>query len=148
MRDTITVGTVAGIIGAVVLNIFIYILRLLGVKTSTSWDVAADIFLTPAKIHTLPGFFIGLVATAALCVGSAIIITIVLKAGGSDNAWLKGLLVANAIGFGTMALMPPLGIAKHVQSEPVTNIVALVALSLFGVVTSYIIVKLGRLQNR
>lgn len=148
MRDTITTGTVSGIIGAIMLNTFVYLLRLFGVKTSTPWDVAADVFLTPTQIPTMSGLFIGLVATMALGVGSAILITLILKAGGPENAWLKGMLAANAVGFGTMALMPPLGIAGHVQNEPITNIVALAGLSLFGIVASYLIVKLGRIQNR
>lgn len=143
MRDTVTVGTIAGAAGAVVLDVFVYLLLVLGVKTSTPWDVAADIFLVPAQINTLAGLFIGLVGTLALGIGSAVIIALIIRSAGPANAWLKGILVGNAVGFGTMALMPPLGIARHVQNEPVTNVVALAALSLFGIAASFIILKLG-----
>lgn len=147
MQDTVTVGTIAGIIGSIVLNAFVYLLRLLGINTSTPWDVAANVFLAPAQIHTLPGLFIGLIATLALGIGSAILITLLIKVGGPENAWLKGILVSNALGFVTVALMPPLGIATHIKDEPVTDIVALTGLSLFGIVTSFLIIKLNRFHT-
>ncbi|MHB8986873.1 MAG: hypothetical protein ACYC38_13280, partial [Eubacteriales bacterium] len=58
---------------------------------------------------------------------------------GYDFAVLKGIIATNAFGFVTMGLfMPLLRIAPQVQSNPVTNLLGFLNLTLMGIITSLI----------
>ncbi|MCL6591122.1 MAG: hypothetical protein K6U80_14345 [Firmicutes bacterium] len=130
-------STLAGLIGAVLVNSITYLFRFLGVQTSVPWEIGANIFLNPRYIHTPSGIVIGLVASAALSIASALLIALVLQWSGYNLAWLKGIICANAFGFITMGLfMNLLHIWPQIRNEPGTNLSALIILSLLGVVQS------------
>jgi len=133
MRDSALQVTIAGIIGAAVMDLLMYLLLLFGVKTTSPWLVAADVFLAPGYINTASGVVIGLIGTVALSTAAAVAVYLILKITGYDYAVLKGILTVNAFGFITMGMfMPTLKIAPQVQSQPVTNFMALLVLTITG----------------
>lgn len=139
MRDSIVRGTLAGLAGAVTMNIIMYIIIYLGVNTLHPWQIAADVFLTWGQVNTELGMIIGLISTLALSIATALFTVFVLEWTGYDFAVLKGIITTNAFGFVTMGLfMPLLRIAPQVQSNPVTNLLGFLNLTLMGIITSLI----------
>jgi len=144
MKDSVVKATVAGIIGAIIMDVVMYLFILLGVNTTAPWVIAADVFLTPDSIYTAPGLILGVVGTVALNVAAAALTLFLCKLTGFDYAVLKGILSTNAFGFVTIGLfMPLLKIAPQVQQQPVTNYLALLILSVIGAIQGYILKKMS-----
>ncbi|MBS4020965.1 MAG: hypothetical protein KGZ79_00890 [Dethiobacter sp.] len=142
MKDSVVQVTVAGLIGAAVMNVIVFLLLLFGVQTTPPWEIAADVFLAADLINTALGVVIGLVGTVALSITSAVIILLVLKLTGYDFAVLKGILATNAFSFATMGLfMPLLNIAPQVQSNALTNILALGVLTVIGGMMAFVLLR-------
>ncbi len=145
MKDTLVTGTLAGIVGAIVLDVVTYLALVIGIKTSTPWDVAALVFLRPQYLGTISGYIIGIIGSLALGIAAGIMTSMVIKITGSDYAWLKGVIVAEAVGFATLGFFAPLvKIAGFLKNQPVTNIFAMVNLFIFGLVTGYFIKRYGK----
>lgn len=139
MRDSIARGTLAGLAGAVVMNLIMYLIVFLGVNTLQPWQIAADVFLTWEQVNTPLGMIIGLIGSLALSIASALLTVFVLEWTGYDFAILKGIITTNSFGFVTMGLfMPLLKITPQIQAEPVTNLLGFVNLTIMGTITSLI----------
>ncbi|MFZ3101023.1 MAG: hypothetical protein WA131_11890 [Desulfitobacteriaceae bacterium] len=145
MKDSIGAATVAGIIGAVLMDFLVYALMILGIPIITPWNIAADVFLKWDVINSDLGLLLGVIGTIALGVTTAILIVLLIKLTGKDFAILKGIVTANAIGFGAMGLfMPLLNIAPQIQSQPLTNLLSVALLTISGATMSYILNKYGK----
>lgn len=145
MQDSIGAATIAGIIGAVLMDLLVYALVVLGIPIITPWNIAADVFLKWDEVNTTLGLLLGVIETIALCVATAILIVLLIKLTGKDFAILKGIVTANAVGFGSMGLfMPLLNIAPQIQSQPLTNLLAVAILTIIGATMSYILKKYGK----
>jgi hypothetical protein len=146
MRDSIGAATIAGVIGAVLMDLLVYVLVVLGIPIITPWNVAADVFLKWDEVNSNIGLLLGVIGTIALSVAVAIIIVLFIKLTGKDYAILKGIVAANAVGFGSMGLfMPLLNIAPQIQSQPLTNLLSVAILTIVGATMSYILKKYGKL---
>ncbi|MHB8125183.1 MAG: hypothetical protein ACYDEJ_05970 [Desulfitobacteriaceae bacterium] len=144
MKDSIGAATVAGIIGAVLMDLLVYVLVILGIPITTPWNIAADVFLKWDEVNSNIGLLLGVIATIALSIATAILIVLLIKLTGKDFAILKGIVTANAVGFGSMGLfMPLLNIAPQIQTQPLTNLLAIAILTISGVTMSYILKKYG-----
>lgn len=144
MKDPIGAAAIAGIIGTIIMDFLSYILIVLGIPMTSPWNIATDVFLSWSQVNSPIGIFLGIVGTTALGIGTAILLVIVMKMTGKDFAVLKGIIVANAVGFASMGLfMPLLNIAPQIQSQPLTNLFALIILTIFGVIVSFILKKYG-----
>jgi hypothetical protein len=133
-------STLAGLLGAVLINALTYILRWLGIQTSIPWEIAANVFLNPQYIYTTSGIIIGLTASVALSTATAMIISFVLKWTGYNMAWLKGIICTDAFGFTTLGLfMNFLHIWPQIRNEPGTNMVALINLTILGIVQAILL---------
>lgn len=144
VKDSAVKVTIAGIAGSLVMNLIMYLIILLGIKTTSPWSIAANIFLTQSYVNTPAGIVIGLIGTVALNIASAIIILFVLNRTGYDYAILKGILSINALSFVTMGLfMPLLKISPHVRNQPLTNYLALGVLTITGIIIAVVLKKLG-----
>lgn len=135
-------SVLAGLFGAALTNGLTYLFRLIGVKTSLPWEIAANVFINPRFVHTLSGIIIGLAGTIALSTGTAIIIAYLMRATGYNRAWLKGLLCADAFGFITLGLfMKLLNVWPQIRNEPGTNLVAFTVLSILGISQALLLQK-------
>lgn len=131
-----------GFIGAIVVDGLTYLFLILGVKTSTPWEIAASVFLNPPLIYTLMGTMIGVIGTIALSTATSLLIAWLLSTTGNKHAWLKGLICANALGFINMGLfMRLLNIWPQIRNEPATNFVALFNLSVMGIIVALLLKK-------
>ncbi|MCM1566673.1 MAG: hypothetical protein FNP40_15415 [Dehalobacter sp. 4CP] len=147
MKDSIGAATIAGIIGTMIMDVLSYIIIALGIPMTSPWNIAADVFLNWSEVNSPIGIFLGIVGTMALGIGTTIILVIVMKMTGKDFAILKGIIVSNAVGFASMGLfMPLLNIAPQIQLEPLTNLFALIILTIFGVIISFILKKYGTFE--
>lgn len=135
MRDSILGVTIAGAAGAAVVDVLSAIARAVGLPIAAPWKIAADVFLARELVNTPLGITLGIIGTLGLSTAISIAILLVLGWTGSDLAWLKGLICANAFGFVTLgAIGPALGIYPAIQRQPLTNFAAFVGLSLLGIV--------------
>ncbi|MEL7567974.1 MAG: hypothetical protein AAGU27_24285 [Dehalobacterium sp.] len=144
MKDSIGTATIVGIIGTIIMDSLSYILIALGIPMTSPWNIAADVFLSWSQVNSPIGIFLGIVGTMALGIGTTILLVIVMKMTGKDFAILKGVVVANAVGFASMGLfMPLLNIAPQIQSQSLTNLFALIILTIFGVIVAFVLGKYG-----
>lgn len=145
MRDAAYVSTVAGLAGGVVVNGLTYVQRMSGIRTMTPWGVAAKVFLRPDLAATAAGTILGLIVSMGMSVAAAFLVYLFLRLAGRDYALLKGVLIAESLGFGTLGLFPSLlGIAGELRSSPTTYFVALVNLAALGLTLGWLTARLMR----
>lgn len=148
MKDIIATGTIAGIVGSTVIDFIAYLSRLGGLNTSTPWDVASLVFLNARYLGTASGYIIGIIGSIALGIAGGVITAIIIKITGSDYAWLKGVLVAETIGFAGLGFFAPLlGFAGFLRFQPTTNIFAVVDLCIFGLIVGYVIKRYAKIAS-
>lgn len=140
MKDSVVKVTVSGIVGGIVIDFIMFAALLLGVRTTTPWKIAANVFLTTKYLDTTAGIILGLFGTIGLGIAAAGLVLLILKWTGYDYAILKGVLTANAFGFISMGLfMSLLKISPWIKNEPVTNFMALFCLTVSGAVMATIL---------
>lgn len=133
---------ITGLIGAFIVDGLTYVFLLLGIKTSTPWEIAASVFLNPPLIYTLMGTIIGFIGSIALSIATSLLIGWLLSTTGYSQAWLKGLLSANVLGFINLGLfMRLLNIWPQIRNEPATNFIALINLSIMGIIVALLLKK-------
>lgn len=142
MKDTFTIGTLAGTLGSLFLDLVSFLARLTGIRTSTPWDVAASVFLNQQYIGTVSGYIVGLAGSLALGVAAGIATAFLLRFTGNDYYMIKSIIIAESFGFAGIGFFAPLlGVAKFLRNEPATNIFALFGLLVFGLVCGFVIMR-------
>lgn len=142
-RDTAYLATLAGAIGAVVVDGLTFLERLAGVPTRTPWEVGARVFLRPGLATSLGGIVFGLFISLAMSITGAFLLILFLRFCGEDHAVLKGVLVFNGLGLVTLGLLAPLlGIAPLLRGDLTTNFIAVTNLSVLGSVEGWLLQKL------
>jgi hypothetical protein len=91
IRDTITTGSIAGIIATLVFLSVNYIFKLLGYHFTSTWEATAGIFLSNNLVHTPLGYIIGFVGQFVIGASGGISLAYILKFTGYDYYILKGL---------------------------------------------------------
>jgi hypothetical protein len=147
MRDTITIGTIAGSISTITITLFTWILRLLGFNFISIWETAANIILNKGLIHEPVGYFIGMVAHFTLGAIFGIMLAYMLRLTGKDFYILKG------IGLGALFWLGSIGFFMHLlniqiqgRNSPISNIIVVIEFHIMGIVTSSIIKKYGKFK--
>jgi hypothetical protein len=147
MRDTIAIGSIAGLIATIVMTLFNLLIRLLGFTFITTWETASNIFLNPHLIHTPTGYFIGLLAQFILGAIFGTVVAYTLRLTGKDYYILKG------IGVGAVVWLVSIGFFMHLlhieiqgRNDPLSNIMAILEFNMLGIITPIIIAKYARFK--
>ncbi len=143
MKDNITIGTIAGIIGGAVGLIFSYSMFLLGVSPMASLHLAASLVVTDIINLTTGGIIWSIITHLTVAATFSVLLTYIILYTGKENWALKG------IGFGALFCL-----IAHSYFIPLmrTDIRALIfnapsfgtmitTHSLIGLIASFIIVK-------
>jgi len=121
MRDTITIGTIAGVVATTVMTLYKAILFLLGFQFISTWDSAAKIFLDASLIYTPIGYFIGFLGQYVLGSIFGVTVAYMLRFTGKDFYLLKGIGVGTMIWLGSLGfMMRILAINLHGRSHVLT----------------------------
>jgi len=144
MQDVLIRSLTAGLAGTLIVDGLTFAALLLGIPTSTPWNIAADVFLVSSIINSPLGLTLGLIGTFFLSTVSAALILLLMRITGSDHPVLKGIAATYVMGFVTLGFfMPLLRIAPWVQWEPVTYLVALFVFTVLGAVQGLLLAKSG-----
>lgn len=148
MRDTLTIGTIAGITGTVSMHILSMIEKLFGIVDLTTLQVSAALFLEWDQINTPAGLFVGVIAH--LIVGSAggVLLAYLIKISGKDYYWLKGLALAGfmlLLGMGFVIRV--MDIVPQIRNNSMTALLHIINYSVYGLLASYVIAKYGKFKN-
>lgn len=148
MRDTITIGAIAGLISTTVMTVIVWAVRLLGHQFITPWETATHIFLVRRLIHTPIGYLVGFTGNFTLGAIFGVIMAYILRFTGKDFYILKG------IGLGAVVWLTSIGFFMHLlsiriegRSDPLSNLMAIIEFNIMGIITSYIIQKYARFPD-
>jgi len=81
MRDTLTIGTIAGVLGTVVMHISSMIFEKLGLIKMTTLQVSSAIFLDWSQVNTPMGIVIGAVVHFIIGAGRGVLLLGILRDG-------------------------------------------------------------------
>ncbi len=140
MRDTITIGTIAGFIGTVAMHATNVILKYFGVVKTTTLQMASNLFLNWEQANTLYGTIVGGINHFFIGTLVGVTIAFTLRYFGKDYYLLKGLGITGIgylIGMGFIA--PLINIVPQVRTDPLTLLGHIAAFTVFGIVTPTII---------
>jgi hypothetical protein len=147
MKDTLTIGTIAGIAGTVVMHIFSMIAEALNLITVTTLDTSAAIFLNANQMNTTAGLIVAIIAHFIIGAAGGVLLAYFIRVSGKDYYWLKGLALGGfmllaGMGFvvNIMNLMP------EMKGDSVTVLIHMITFFAYGLTSSYIIAKYGEFE--
>jgi hypothetical protein len=142
MRDTITMGTIAGLISATILSLFLGIVRLLGFKFITISETAASVILNRDLIHAPIGYLVGYLVHFTLGAVFGIVVGYTLRITGKDFYLLKGIGIGAVVWLVSIGFfMRLLHIELQGRSSPLSNLMAILEFNIMGIITAVIIKK-------
>lgn len=145
MKDTFTIGSMAGVIAIVIIQVISMLLVWLGVIDMTILDVAVALFLAEAQAGTAAGITVGVVTHLVAGGGGGVVLAYLIKLTGRDFYWLKGLALGGAVNLLLMGFaVSLLDLVPHMREDAVTMLVHILEQFLYGLIAAYIIVRFGR----
>lgn len=146
IRDTITIGCIAGIIATASFLTVNYLFKLLGFQFTSTWEATASIFLSVNLIHTPLGYFIGFLGQYVIGASGGIVMAYVIRFTGYDYYLLKGLGVGAFFWVVTVGIIGKLiNLTPQFADETVTSFLIVLDLAIFGVMSVFIITKYGKI---
>jgi hypothetical protein len=145
MRDTITIGSIAGCCGTIVMTLYKWILLLFGLKFISTWETAAHIILNHNLIHTPIGYLTGY--TMQFILGSifGIVVAYMLRATGKDFYLIKGIGVGAIVWLSSVGFfMRLLHIELQGRGDSLTNFLTIFDWIILGVISSSVVAKYAR----
>lgn len=148
MKDIFGRGLIAGIAGAILINIVEVFLTLLNISESTLWEAGGIVFLSEQVLDTPLGIAIGVFSHVFVSLVVGIGISYYLYFSGTNYAVLKGIGISLIAGFITLGIVFPLrGLAPEMQHSPGDVTAAFIDHIVFGALAGYI-VKYGQTKNK
>lgn len=142
IKDRLVLGAIAGMVTSLPIQIFDALMHENGITDLSYAYSASRIFLTKKKTKTLPGKAVSAIVNFANSSTVATAITYILSLTGKDYALLKGAGIGTMMWVGIGGLMSSIGL-KIKSKRPITPLILLGQHIIFGVMCSYIIIKLG-----
>ena len=149
IRDTFTIGTIAGLIGTIVFLTVNYLFKLLGYQFTSTWEATAGIFLSENLVHTTLGNTIGLLGEYAIGASVGIIIAYILKFTGYDYYILKGLGIGAFYWIATVGFVGKIiNLTPQFADESVTNFLIILDLLILSIISTLVIIKFGDIRRK
>ncbi|KJS11839.1 MAG: hypothetical protein VR67_11670 [Peptococcaceae bacterium BRH_c8a] len=148
-QDTLTIGTIAGLIGVSSMHIVGMLWMWLGWAKVSTLQVSGAIFIDESDVNTTLGLMIS--AIAHLIVGSAggVLLSHYMKYVGKDFFWLKGLALSGLLLLGGMGLIVHmLNIYPKAEKDALTQFLHMINYFIYGIVVSYILARYAVYKKR
>jgi hypothetical protein len=148
IRDSIALGTVAGLLGNIPSLILNFISVQLGFSKTYSFQISGGIYLFRRFTMEPGGILLGLLVWIFTSAFLGVAIVYLLKLTGRDYWWLKGILVSNFLMFvGMYGVIYSLGGSRVVPWDIPTNLSVLMENTLFGITAAYLAIRLDGTQT-
>jgi hypothetical protein len=147
MRDTITIGIIAGCCGTIVMTLYKWLLLLFGLKFIPTWETAAHIILNPNLIHAPIGYLTGYTIQFILGSTFGIVVAYTLRLTGKDFYLIKGIGVGALVWLSSVGFfMRLLQIELQGRGDSLTNFLTIFDWLLLGITSSSIVAKYARFK--
>ena len=146
IKDRIFLGGISGIIGNIPKNIFIFILYYFGIAKQPLWKVAASLYFPADKITILNILTLGLVTDYLIAGLFGILLVLILSYTGKDYYLFKGIGLGITFWVGLYGLLVGTSLTSIDPNTFGTNAAQLGAHIILGLVSSWFIVRTGRLE--
>lgn len=144
IKDMVALGTLAGLIGTIPQIILNFILTQTGFSQYYSFQLSGSVYLEKPLTYTFWGMVLGGLVWEFMAAGLGIATAYFINKMGKDFWWLKGIMVSNMIMFIFIyGFFFSLEAPKIVPWDLGTNWGVLVENLLFGITTSWVIVRRG-----
>lgn len=151
MRDTLTIGSIAGALGTFVMHIFSILFEKLGLIKITTLQISSAIFLDWSQVNTTMGIVVGAIVHFIIGAAGGVLLAYFIRFSGKDYYLVKGLALAGLMLLVGMGLiMPVIRIVPQIKNEVSTVLFHIVTFFAYGLFTSYIIARYGKfpIKNR
>ena len=147
MKDTFTAGTVAGLIGTLVILASQQALFALNLIQMTTMDVSAEIFLEPHQTGNTAGFLVGLISHFLVGAGGGVLLAYFIKFTGKDYYLLKGLgLGAFMLLLGMALVTTIMDIVPEMREDSLTALLHMLTYFIYGLTCSYVLRRYGKFE--
>ncbi len=146
IKDTITVGVLAGIMGSIQISIVNFIFLALGFTITPGWKPFAEL-ISRNYAHTLLGVMVGLLGQTCNCSLWGVFIAYILKFTGKDFWWLKGLGVGAIAWLTTTGLISRMLHLAETSHRPGDQFMIPFNLFLFGFIVAYLTKQFGSFKT-
>lgn len=149
MKDTLTIGTIAGIAGTIVLHLLSLVFEAFGLVKINTLQVSAAIFLAWSQVNTTVGFIVGAIVHLMIGATGGVLLAYFMRYSGKDYYPVKGLALAGFMLLGGMGLIiPVIGIVPQMRQDSLTVLFHTITFIAYGLSVSYIIARYADFSER
>lgn len=145
MKDTLTIGAIAGTAGTIVMHLLSLLFESLGLVKINSLQVSAAIFLDWSQVKTPIGFIVGAIVHLLIGAAGGVLLAFFMRYAGKDYHPIKGLALAGfmlLVGMGL--IIPVIGIVPQLKRDSLTVLFHIISFMAYGLVVSYAIARYGK----
>lgn len=149
IKDRITLGVIAGLVGTVPQVLISFISFKIGYAQSFSYQLAAGVHLEKTLARKPIGLLMGGITWELTGAVLGILILYFLIKTGTEFWWLKGMLIANFFMYTAVyGLVFDMGSANVLPEDIGTNLTEMVGNTLFGLTAAFLVAKwANRINN-
>lgn len=141
MKDTFTIGAVAGIIATIAMHLASMIFEAIGLAKMSSLEISARLLLNPAEMDTIMSWTVGALVHLMLGAAGGVALAYFIRFSGKDYYWLKGLGLGGLMLIVGMGLILSIMGITELRGEVGTTLAHIIDFSIYGLITSYIIAR-------
>lgn len=143
IKDRVTLGIVAGILGNLVKQGLSFLFKELGLIKITAPDKAGGMFVSKRKVKKPMGSVLGIIADFCIACKLSILLVYILSGTGKDNHILKGLSLGSSAWAIMYGFLSRIGGTGFNIIRPRDSLSGFVTHTVFGVAVAQLIVTLG-----
>ncbi|PKM79589.1 MAG: hypothetical protein CVU89_17375 [Firmicutes bacterium HGW-Firmicutes-14] len=88
MNDTLTIGTIAGILSTIAMHLLSMLWKSFGLIKITSLQTSAAIFLSWNQVNTTAGYIVGIISHLMIGTAGAVLLAYFIRFSGKDYYWV------------------------------------------------------------
>jgi len=149
IHDSIALGTASGVVGTFPQLMLHFLAVQLGYNKYFAFQIMGSLYLVKKLTYVPLGYFIGGLLWEAFGAALGILIVYLIRATGREFWWLKGIGVSVGIMFVLIyGFIFDISKPQILPFDIKTNLIMLIGSIIYGVTTSYLVLKWGELPDK
>lgn len=141
IKDLFFAGVIFGGVGGLTTNLYVFILKILQVKTGTPWRDSTAMFFSPPEAFMFSAKVFGFLMSLNSPIAIGVMLCVLVKLTGKQHIYMKSIALAMGFTFFMFSVVYPFVGISYIKHSIVTNYVAFTAVIVFGGVLGHLINK-------
>jgi hypothetical protein len=147
IKDFFFAGIMAGVIGGLIFDLYMFVLKFFKVNTRTPWGDSTALLFNPPEIHMFFAQLYGFLMSLSTPIFIAIAFCLLVKLRGKDYIYVKSVAISEFVSVFTITTVYPLLGLRFLKHSITTHYAGFFGMLLFGVILGYLVKKNTDFEN-